>query len=312
MAIEPTTTTTSPSSEPAPSTAAPEPAGGAPLVPADDPVDESGEEVFDGFTSLMDTLGPSGGDAPVETVTEVPAEAAPAAPAVAAPVLEPAAPVPAPAPAVAPVPAPAPQGPQAEQPQAPETPEQLLAKLQENQATIVASLAEQHFQLTPEDVEELDTNAPGVVSRMAAKVYYQSVVNTITQLQTFAKAIPAIIDAHRAATSVNEGARDRFYEQNPVLKDPKYAGAITEFATIFRQRNPRIEEKELFQRVSAAVHAQFGVAAAAAPAAVAGAPVARVVAQEVFRPAQSGAPVHIEPAAQPAPFFGLGESFDEE
>lgn len=245
----------------------------------------------------------------------------PAAPPAAPVVPPPAAPVPPPAatpPEVAPAapaatpPSPAQPEPQA-QPPAPLSPSDPVAianAMEANRNDVIAHLATSKFALSPEDIQELETDVVSAVPKIMSRVFFETQV----AMQKFlAQAVPGMVKQYQTVTKANDDAESKFFEAHKALgldkSNAQHRATAIRLASLYRQANPTMSLDQLIAEVgpvvAAAVRANAPPAQPSTPAAAmqprGGTP---------FRPAVNGgggAP----PVAEPEnPWAGLGQNFD--
>lgn len=258
--------------------------------------------------------------APITPVATQPPAPAPApAPAVATP----------PAPVVPPVPGPTPQpaapaavspAQPAQQPPAAAEPESVLQQLEVNKDALIAAIAQEQFTLTPEDIQTMGTDANAVIPKLAAKVYYMASVNALRQMANFQNQLPQMFDRFMKVRDANAKVEGRFYELHPNIKreNADHAAKVREFAAVYRQANPGMEQEAFLKSVGQMVMQHFGLTAAPATSAppVPGAPPAGpgtvTVLPAAFQPATPGARPQLPAAPGPVNAFeGLGMDFEE-
>lgn len=192
--------------------------------------------------------------------TVAPADAA--APAVEpAPTVEPA-PQPAPAtPAVAVEPAPqAPVAPTVEPQPSPEptvvepapqyTPEQVLDQYRTWRTGTINTLAEGHYAMTEEVVEQLDANPREVIPQLLAGVYMDAVTDARNQM---IRELPGLMEGALTARDANAEGERGFYKVWPQLDTPEHKPLVLRMAGIYRQINPTTDLETMTREVGAQV-----------------------------------------------------------
>ena len=241
-----------------------------------------------------------------------PPVAAPAAPAtVAPPAPPPAAPVVAPPAAAAASDSAAPAAPAAE-PAALEDPTDvppadistMLATLDEKAAEFAQSVMPQ-FQLTPEQITELETDAAAAMPKLLTNVYTKAVKSTLSLMQAV---VPQMIQQTIARDASARDMETQFFKQWGNLDAAKHGKDIRAFAQTFAKATPGIDRATLFSMVGAAVSAKHGLAAPAPSAA----PAAPVAPAATFTPAVASAPVVHTQTVDASPFAGMGMNFDDD
>lgn len=204
--------------------------------------------------------------------------------------------------------------PQASVPYSRETIEQL--ELPENREALINGLFEQ-FDLTPEDLNGLATDAAPVLRRIAARVLYATTLHTLKTLREFSEQhLPSRFAEMQDASRRAETHLTRFQRMWPSLSDSKYGPAIDAAAAQVKKM-PGITQEGLYRTVGRMVAAQFGLNVT--PIDVQAAPnnsgnVTSVQRQAApFAPAATGGGPSA-PSSQPngtsEPFAGLGMDFD--
>lgn len=239
----------SPAPAPAPSAApsTPSPAAPSPEAPV---TPEPFDFAADGLGSVFDVL--SGGDEPpVPRPTPlpevVPQPAAPAAakpPEPAKPAVAPAAPAPAAvaAPPAAAVPATGQQEPpSAVAPSAPQAvldpadPMSLAAAMANEEPAMIEHLAQSVFKLSPEDIEELETNVVVAIPKLLAKAMVKMQQSNLMYL---GRSLPAMLQRREAIIQRNAKNQSKFYEKWKDLKPEVHGDLVNRYGAVFRQMHP--------------------------------------------------------------------------
>jgi hypothetical protein len=169
------------------------------------------------------------------------------------------------------------------------------------------------FELSPEIVAEMETDAVRAVPKVLAKTFMHSVSTSLRYMQQI---VPQMIARELAKAKASTDVEKAFFGKFSQLDAAKHGKDIVAFAQMFRQQNPQMTQDELFTRVGAATMAMHGIVPGVPPAASPGvvsvtpiAPSAPAVAP--FVPAQGGTVVAANPVAgQPSGFAGMGLDFD--
>lgn len=179
-----------------------------------------------------------------------------------------------------------------------------------NRDGLIANLAQSRFALSPEDIQELETDAAAFVPKMMARVMLESQMSTMKFL---AQAVPGMVKQFNTVQTANNEAEDKFFTTHKSLgldkTNPKHREVAFRMAKLYRQANPEMPLEQLIAEVgpvvAAAVQAQ-GQPAAPAPQSV----------PQGFRPAPFTPAVNggggMSP--QPAPMStweGMGANYDE-
>lgn len=270
----------------------------------------------DDFDSLIDDIPavPAATPATVPSSETKPAAVAQPAPATAPPQVEVPAAASVPQPPAVPSTAPdanaqpaaasaAPAAPEAPTDVPPAEIDQFLTLVNERAAEVTQQLVPQ-FQLTPEQITELETDAAAAVPKLLANTYLKAVTSTVAMMKSV---VPQMIQQTVVQQEVARQMEADFFKQWNLLDRTKHGNDIRTFAQAISATNPRITQQELFSLVGAAVMAKHGLSAA--PASV---PQQRAPASG-FTPAVASAPVtHQKPIQDSNPFAGMGFSFDDE
>lgn len=180
--------------------------------------------------------------------------------------------------------------------------DQLLTALDERAADVLQQVAPQ-FQLTPEQITELETDAAAAVPKLLANTYLKTIKTVMSMVK---EVVPSAIQQTMARTEAAREMETAFFKQWNLLDRTKHGNDIRMFAQTFAAANPRITQAELFSLVGAAVMAKHGLSANAAAAAPASP-------SPSFTPAVASAPVtHQKPVGESSPFAGMGFHFDDE
>jgi len=230
----------------------------------------------------------------------------------------------------APPPPPAPPSPAAPPPPAPTqpgapdltTPEGVLRGLENAEAArhMRSFLAQNVYSLSDEEKKALDTDAVGAIPNIMARVHLEGTKNVLTLLTTL---VPEMIQ--RGVAKALEGrekgqsALTAFFQAWPGLNEQEHSALVDQYATAFRNMNPKASRSEAIKFVGAAIHAQLGIPIGSQPPPRANgnghAPQARIVSRRpvpAFAPARPGAREPVSPTAGQSPFDGLGQEFDDE
>lgn len=243
-------TPSAPSSTPAVSS---EPAPPTPGSPDGLPTPDSGSDAGVDFAFLFGNAVSAEPGSPEATPgTTLP----PAAP-------QPVKPAQQPAPAQAATPA-APQAPQTAVPQAaapaptdatspaaspsldPFDPGHLASYLQQNEAVVVQTVADSMFKLSDEDVTGLESDLPGTVSKLLAKVFVANQRNYLAQM---GRLFPAMLDRHSKVTKVQSEAEAEFFKAWPDLKadNPQHKNFVDKYGAVYRTMHPAATRQEMIQ-----------------------------------------------------------------
>lgn len=229
-------------------------------------------------------------------------------------------------------PAPVPGAPVGEQPPAQPTPTAQAAPVGEEPAAPVARTQEQvqegyrewrgqvegllatnHYNLSSEQLAELELNPGEFIPKMMSRVYLDSVTATLAQVVNYLpQMIRSVQETHTKATA----AEDKFYERWPNLKD--HHATVLRVGQVYRQLNPGASMEDFINEVGAQTMIAMRIPPeelarhltapkpngnAAATAAARAAP---------FQPAATSPAGRPAPATPKNPFEALAEEFEEE
>lgn len=294
----PATPATTPSPAPAattPSVASPTPAEPATpatpvAAPASAPANE--EPTSDGMKGFLDDSGredegESDDESQAESTTatepapgEVPAATPPTTPVPTPPTPE----VP-PTPSAAQPATPTPET----QPQPELSPEQVTERFKQWRSEGVTLLAEQHYNIAPEQVKEIVDPETGMVnaeklaktvSRTAAQVYMDVVTAAMGQMTQH---LPALIERVLNARTQSASMEGKFFEQWPQLKG--HRDVVLRLGSVYRRDHPRATVDDFIKEVGATAMVALRMGIPAAPAT----PTPQV-AGKPFRPAAASRP----------------------
>lgn len=155
-------------------------------------------------------------------------------------------------------------------PSAPESPsaqgnsDQIFSNLgrmiEENRQAFTNALAEKAYQLSPEDLAELDTNPAKVISQVAARVHVQA---TESLMKVFSQQMPVYVNQLVQAQAVNAEREGRFWQANPGLNRSLHGDIVRSIASWYRDHNPNFTEAEFTQTVGNMAMARLGLTHAA-------------------------------------------------
>jgi hypothetical protein len=190
----------------------------------------------------------------------------------------------------------------------PSDPAGIADAIEANRNDVTAHLAQSRFQLSPEEVQELETDVTVAVPKLLAKVYVES---QISMQKFLAQAVPGMVKNYQTVTTANNAAETKFFEAHKALgldsKNPQHKAAAARIASIYRQSNPSIPLDQLIQEVGPMVAAAVRAnAAPVSPQTPPGAPRGGTP----FRPAVNGGGGAPPTPVDENPWAGLGQTFD--
>lgn len=121
------------------------------------------------------------------------------------------------------------------------------------------------FTLTPEETDELDTNAVAAIPKLMARTYTQAVMASANIFRNFAqRMIEEGFAAQTERTTRANEAKSAFYKAFPNLNPAQHDATVAQYAKTFRAMNPKASREEAIKFVGAAVLAHHGMQAAPA------------------------------------------------
>lgn len=258
---------------------------GSPASPPTPGTSSSGSDTGSSSTESGSSDFESMFSGPGEAPTDLGLTEQPSTPPKADPPAPPAAPAAPPA-AATPVPPQAPAQAPAQQPQAPQPPPppaaaggvppgldrfdpaQLASALTANQEELVNVLASQVFNLSPQEVEALETNIVEAIPRLMARVAIMAQRSALTQMATI---MPVAIQRQQHAMLQAGGAENNFYKAWPALNRQKHGNLVWSYASMFRRQFPQATLQDIVNHVGpmvmAAARIPMGTPAPDAPSA---------------------------------------------
>lgn len=196
-----------------------------------------------------------------------PPESAPPATPQPAPVESQPAPAPAaqpapaqPAPAAAPQPgAPSPSGGPPESapaPLDPTDPVSLLRGLRENETPMIEHIAKNMFAITPQEMEELETNVGEAIPKLLGKVFVKAQAAMLHQLQNV---VPAMMQRQTQVMQRNAANQAKFYARWPQLKADQHGEIVQRLAVQYRQQNPTATFDQMVEQLGPYVMMAAGI-----------------------------------------------------
>src|SRR5690242_6722155 len=163
----------------------------------------------------------------------------------------------------------APQSTQA-QPQGPASIAEMIAAATQHGDFLVDKLAKETFAFSPEDVEALETDAVKALPKVLAKSYLRAQVSTLQMIQQL---VPQLVQGRVFHMFQVAKAEEKFHEDFPSLKDPKYRQDIANAGRFLRQQYPQLENEKLIEMAGNMVMAMHGLTKAPAQPAAPAAPI---------------------------------------
>lgn len=195
-------------------------------------------------------------------------------------------------------------GPQdATSPLLPAEPGRLASLMAQSEPQLVNHLAATAFQLSQEDLQALETDAPGHIPKLLAKVYLRSQVNMMQQLERY---IPAMLQRYAETAqkvSANEG---KFYQRWPDIKQAQHGELVRRYAQVYRASNPQASMEQMIEDLGPMVMMAARIVPQPQPNGGMRTPPAG------FRPAIGGSMAAPPPQTEQNPWEGLAPSQSDE
>lgn len=177
---------------------------------------------------------------------------------------------------------------------------QVRANLDAGRETYAKALAEQVYQMTEDQANEVLVEPQKVLPQLAARVHLEVAQNV---LGTLAQVLPGVVLGVQSAQRQQAQLEDQFFQAWPTLDKASDYNEVMSLARVFRSQYPNAPVEEMIKQVGAMAVVKLGkLPAATAPAQVPQAP-----AQQAYRPAV-GVPSAVQPAARDDnPWAGISE-----
>jgi hypothetical protein len=120
----------------------------------------------------------------------------------------------------------------------------LSQHLAQNEAQAVELVAQQMFQLSPEEKEALEQDVIGTVPKLLAKVFVKQQQNALTQM---GRMIPMMIQRHLQAVKRNDGNEGKFYQRWPDIDREKHHDSVVKYASVYRQMHPQASLEQMIE-----------------------------------------------------------------
>lgn len=150
----------------------------------------------------------------------------------------------------------------AQPPLDPSDPASLATHLQENEAAMIDHVAKAYFQITPQEMEELETNVGEAIPKLLAKTFVKMQGN---MLQQMSRLVPGMVQRTSEAIQRNVENEARFFTKWPQLKpqDPQkaaeYAQTMRTMAVTYRQMYPQATLEKMIDDLGPLVMMRVGV-----------------------------------------------------
>lgn len=200
---------------------------------------------------------------------------------------------------------------EAQAPQPPLSPGDVAQSLMANPAQGVQFLAENLYQLTPDEVAALEDNGMEAVPSLLGKVHLNVMVATLQRMQEY---VPIMVQQQVERREASRAAVDAFYSTHESLdrNNPQHVDTLRRLGPAYRQANPQASREQFIKDVGAAACAALGLV----PGKRGAAPVAQpqVYGQpnpvpQAYQPIANGRGMPGAPAL-PGEFDILGQDFD--
>lgn len=149
---------------------------------------------------------------------------------------------------------PTPEEPAPEQPPVQETQEDFEARLHKFNADAEQLLSEQVYNMSAEQVEELETDPAAAMPKLAAHLHMQ-VMRATTQ--NIARLLPTLMENIQAQQKVSSGFTNQFFETHPTLSD--HQDTVIKYGQVYRKLNPDATPEEFIRDVGAQVSVALGL-----------------------------------------------------
>ena len=132
------------------------------------------------------------------------------------------------------------------EPAVPTTPETPVPSAAEMRTQAEEALATQHYALSPEQAVELDEDIVTAVPKMMARVYMDSVTNTLAHVL---QQLPGLVDNVLTQRKVVEKDEEAFFAAWPKLTD--HRESVVNIAQVYRQLHPQAPSEQFIRDVGA-------------------------------------------------------------
>lgn len=188
----------------------------------------------------------------------------------------------------------------------PADPLSLARGLVENRAAAIDHLAQSMFQLSPEDVEALETNTVGTIPKLLARAVVESQIQFMTMM---ARQMPLMLQRHEKVVQRHEENLGKFFARWPDLKKDVHGKLVLEHGVRYRQMYPQATLEQMIEHLGPIVMAYAGVVPQPRTPAP-GQPPVRPTQPPPFVPAQPGAIAAIPQTPEAGVYDYLGQHGD--
>ncbi len=163
-------------------------------------------------------------------------------------------------------------------------------------------IAKTMFQLSPQEIEGLETNAAETIPRLLSRVFIAAQQQYLLQMS---RMVPAMIQRQTAASETYRKNGDAFFKAWPQLNERDHGEVVARVGRVWRQQNPQASLEQAIAEIGpmAMMIAKVPAAPAATPAKQNGRAASP---SPAFQPAQSGATSMNDPT-QVNPYEFLGQ-----
>lgn len=177
---------------------------------------------------------------------------------------------------------------------------QVRANLDAGREVYAKALAEQVYQMTEDQANEVLVEPQKVLPQLAARVHLEVTQNV---LGTLAQVLPGVVLGVQTAQRQQAELEDKFFQAWPTLDKSADYNEVMSLARVFRSQYPNAPVEEMIKQVGAMAVVKLGkLPVATAPAAPQASPAA-----QAYRPAV-GVPSAVQPAARDDnPWAGISE-----
>lgn len=114
----------------------------------------------------------------------------------------------------------------------------------ENQGPLIEHLAANEFQLSKEDLEALEADAPAHIPKLLARTYLKAQANMHAQI---ARLVPQMIQKQVETMRRNMENENKFYQRWPDLDRTKHGPIASKYAQLYRAANPKATFEDMVE-----------------------------------------------------------------
>lgn len=186
----------------------------------------------------------------------------------------------------------------------PPTPEEIVEYYRNWRGGTEKVLAETHYKLSQEQVDELDADPVAALPKFMAKVYLDAVTASLAQMNAH---LPRMVQQINAASKESSKREDKFYEKWPALNTEDHQKVVLRLGSAYKLSNPGATVDEFINEVGAQAMVTLRLPM---PAQANGSTPA--VPAKPFKPAASTPPSTGAAPPPKNPFEAFNETFDED